>query len=110
MFCFSCELFTIHDIHGRDIRNVHLISFSSYSLPTFNESSREKWINKIKNHQQIDDGAARFYVCELHFDSGVINREKKRDQLDKNGVPTIFPDRPRQELQKLTFSCRVVHD
>lgn len=55
-----------------------------------NGDKREKWINEIKKHQQLDSDYPELLICDLHFQPSFINRRGLRTLLNFGAVPTIF--------------------
>lgn len=59
-------------------------------MPTKGDD-RQKWIDAIQINQQYDIHAQRFSICELHFLPESINRQNKKNHLEKGVAPSIFP-------------------
>lgn len=62
---------------------------------------RQKWIDAIQTHQKFDHDALRFSMCELHFRSEDMNRQRLKNHLNKDAIPSFFPNSEKYVLRTI---------
>lgn len=63
-----------------------------YSRVKSDGEIRDKWIAAIETYQKFDCFAARYEICEGHFDESDFIIKGDKRTLKPNSVPSKFPE------------------
>lgn len=93
MICFRDGVDRCH--YKRKYAKLFAVLFKSILRLPKDGLIRQKWIDKITNHQIFSTSDSRtpnFDICALHFNSDMI-KTGKVNRLKPGALPTIFPDK-----------------